>query len=91
MIKGSTLVHGEQVPSKEDIEQRLKELISGRTTRESVAEWAKQWILPGAPPVEDPAVWDALMKLVAADMETTDRPYLYGEEDFRDWLAELRE
>ena len=91
MSKESTLVHGEQVPSKEDLEQRLNDLISARTTREDVAEWAKQWILPDAPPVENPAVWDALLKLVAADMETTDRPYLYGEEDFRDWLSELRD
>ena len=80
-----------EVPTRKEVEQQLTELIQGQTNRESIAAWAGRWILPGAPPVEAPAVWDALLKLVAADMETTDRPYLYGEEDFRDWLAELRD
>ena len=91
MRKESTLVQSEQVPSREDVELRLNDLIAGRTTREPIADWAKQWILPDAPNVDDPAVWRALKKLAAADMVTTDRPYLYGEEDYRDWLAELRE
>jgi hypothetical protein len=89
MRKESTLVQSEQVPSREDVELRLNDLIAGRIRREPIADWAKQWILPDAPHVDDPAVWRALTKLAAADMVTTDRPYLYGEEDFRDWLAEL--
>jgi hypothetical protein len=40
--------------------------------------------------VNDLAVWEALADMSAADMITTDRPYLYGETDFAAWADELR-
>jgi hypothetical protein len=40
--------------------------------------------------VDDPAVWEAIKRLVAADMITTDRPYLYDIADFKRWLTDLR-
>jgi hypothetical protein len=65
-------------------------LIEGRITRGDVADWAMQWVGASDPDVTDRAVWDALNALAGADSPTTDRRYLYGEEDFRAWLSELR-
>jgi hypothetical protein len=77
-------------PSREQVEARLVDLIEGRRSREEVASWASQWVRAADPGVEDEAVWDALLSLTGADMKTTDRPYLYEEIDFREWLEELR-
>ena len=76
-------------PSRKEVEAKLRELISGKRSRQEVADWASQWIRASEPRVGDPAVWKALTSLVGADMLTTDRPYLYGEDDFRAWLEEL--
>jgi hypothetical protein len=39
--------------------------------------------------VEDVRVWETLKNLAMADLVSTDRPYLYGREDFQTWLTEL--
>lgn len=77
-------------PSRAEVDTRLVKLLEGKQSREEVADWASQWIRASEPGVNDPAVWKALTCLVGADMITTDRPYLYDEVDFRDWLEELR-
>jgi hypothetical protein len=38
----------------------------------------------------DAQIWEALRRLLGADMPSTDRPYLYQEIDFQAWLADLR-
>jgi hypothetical protein len=40
--------------------------------------------------VDDFGAWRVLKDLVAADLKTIDRPYVYQEADFRAWLEELR-
>jgi len=77
-------------PSRAEVDSRLVELIEGIQSRQEIADWASQWIRASEPGVDDPAVWKVLTCLVGADMITTDRPYLYEEVDFRDWLEELR-
>ena len=41
-------------------------------------------------PEMEPQIWEALRRLIAADLPSTDRPYLYEIVDFQAWLADLR-
>ncbi len=77
----------EKFPSYEDVEARLVLLIDGALDRETVAKWASGFIGEDAPagPISK-----ALTELMGADLPTTDRPYLYGPEDFQNWLDELK-
>ncbi|HEV7504862.1 MAG TPA: DNA-binding protein [Thermoanaerobaculia bacterium] len=77
-------------PERAEVEKVLEDLIAGRCSREEAADWAVRWVIADDPDVEDDAVWEALGVLAAADLKTTDRPYLYEEADFRQWLADLR-
>lgn len=77
-------------PTRQEVEAKLSKLLSGNASREEVAEWAAKWVRMPAPNVEDRLVWKALTRLSGADMISTDRPYLYDENDFTSWLKELR-
>ena len=82
-------------PSRAEAEAKLLDLIEGRCTRQEVSDWAAQWFLADQwsrvhLEVNDYGVWDTLGLLMAADLKTIDRPYLYDEVDFRAWLEELR-
>ena len=37
----------------------------------------------------DWSLWTAIDAIAMADLSTTDRPYLYGPQDFAAWLEEL--
>ena len=50
-----------------------------------------QWVAAPDAAVDDPVVWDALNNLAGADAPSTDRDFLFGEDDFRAWLGELRQ
>lgn len=78
------------VPTVEDVEARLERLVRTECSREEVADWAAQWVRMDEPPIDDPRVWAAIEKLSGADMPSTDRRYLYDENDFNAWLKELR-
>ena len=77
-------------PTRLEVEAKLSELLGGNASREEVAEWAARWVRMPDPKVGDPLVWKALTRLSGADMISTDRPYLYDENDFNTWLKELR-
>lgn len=76
-------------PSREEVENRLLDLIGGAISREEASNWAAQWVVRDGAEVK-PQIWKALTRLVAADMISTDRPYLYEKIDFEAWLADLR-
>jgi hypothetical protein len=86
------LEHSEssRLPSRQEVAAKLQELIGGRCTREEAADWARQWVREDHLRVDDFGAWRVLKDLVAADLKTIDRPYLYQEADFRAWLEELR-
>ena len=77
-------------PSRTEVAHRLQGLAEGVFSRGEVASWAKQWVLADDPQVSDRAVWRALQSMSGADLISTDRPFLYGPEDFRAWLQELK-
>jgi hypothetical protein len=76
-------------PTRSEVEAVLRDLIAGMRTRRSASDWASPWLLDETL-VDDPLVWDALQLLGAADLVSTDRPYLYDEVDFRTCLDLLR-
>ena len=78
-------------PSRAEVDAAFTGLIEGKLSREEIARWAGQWVAGDTSRDTDLAVWDALCCLAGADLTSTDRPYLYGEDDFRAWLHEFRE
>jgi len=75
-------------PTRLEVAAVLRELIHGERTRQSASAWASNWLL-GDARVGDPAVWEALELLGAADLVSTDRPFLYNDEDFQASLDRL--
>lgn len=75
-------------PSRKEVADIFQQLLSGELTRNAASEWACRWLLNGFT-VEDRVVWEALTLLGAADLISTDRPYLYNEEDFTGMLSQL--
>ena len=91
MPKGRFRVHKNPppAPSRSEVTLWLHRLIAGDITRKEVDEWACQWVYADDPGVDDEVVWNVLTALCGADMPSTDREFLFGEEDFRAWLDEL--
>ena len=77
-----------EAPTKEEVIQKLDLLIREELTREGASEWARPWIAR-LDEISDPEVRRAIDSLYAADSPSTDRPYLYGKEDFEQWLSKL--
>ena len=82
------------VPTREGVAERMELLIAGQMSRDEIADWAKEFIFYDNPQiypeVSDLVVFDMLTTLSGADSPSTDREFLYGEEDFVAWLSELR-
>ncbi len=75
-------------PTRPEIAAVLRGLIDGVRTRQSASACASDWVL-GDARISDPAVRETLEWLLMADMISTDRPFLFGDEDFRAWLDDL--
>jgi hypothetical protein len=75
-------------PTRLEVAAVLRGLIRGEQTRRSASVWANDWLL-GDARVSDPAVWEALQLLGPADLVSTDRPFLYNDEDFQACLERL--
>jgi hypothetical protein len=81
--------NAEQFPSRRAVIAKLRALVADTTSREEVASWASSWVRRPDAEVEGASVWNALNSMAMADLISTDRPYLYGKEDFVTWLREL--
>jgi hypothetical protein len=79
-----------RAPTRIEVEMKLSALINDELTREAVSEWARPWGTAFGSEAKDPAIQEALEKLYTADSPSTDRPYLFGREDFEEWLRKLR-
>jgi len=75
-------------PTLEEALSRLQNLVQGHSpqTRREAADWAAQYL---DWPFDEPVLREAIDLLVSVDLITTDRPYLYGPEDFAAWHHEL--
>lgn len=78
-------------PDRQAVADKLRALIAGGDdVRDEIADWAMRYVLDNdGERVTDSGAWTALMELTHADAPTIDRDWLYGDVDFRAWLAEL--
>jgi hypothetical protein len=88
-LKGEQVSRRTQSPSRAEVEDRLLDLIGGGISREDASNWARQWVLDDDLEI-DAGTWEALRRLIASDIPSTDRPYLYERIDFESWLSDLR-
>ena len=77
------------VPTKAMVIEKFRLLIQGEISREDAETWAEKWVVADNPPDIDKKIWDALCFLTMVGTISTDRPYLYGIEDFETALAKL--
>lgn len=79
------------LPTKQELVEIVDKLISGEISRKQASLWA--FAISDDDEIElndgDDIVWDVLENLVLSDAISTDRPYLYGVEDFMLWRAKL--
>ena len=71
-----------EAPNRMEVEAKLCDLLAGKASRKDVTEWAERWVRMSNPNVRDPQIWKALIRLSGADLISTDRPYLYDQQDF---------
>lgn len=75
-------------PTKAEVTLQLEMLIRGDISREDASAWEEQWI-NRLTEVPEAKVRRAIDQLWGADSPTTDRAYLFVQEDLESWLAEL--
>jgi len=75
-------------PTRVQVVEQLRRLLAGDISREEVSLWASPWATR-FDEIEDARVREAIDQLSGADTPTTDRPYLFMEVDFEEWLREL--
>ena len=75
-------------PSRDEVIQKLRQLIAGELTRQAASAWASPW-LSRFDEINDGEAKQGLVNLGMADLPSTDREYLYGTKDFEAWLRDL--
>ncbi|BDR55722.1 hypothetical protein [Xylocopilactobacillus apis] len=78
-----------EIPRKSDLIKKIQNLISGHESRKTVSEWAFDIYNDDSLRISDPMISNYLEMLGAVDLPSSDRNYLYTEEDFREWISEL--
>ena len=78
-------------PSRDQVREKLHDLLVGRASREEVADWASSWLREPVPTVDDPKVWESLKRLAGVDLRVNPVDYLHDESDFHLWLDELED
>ena len=76
-------------PSRAEVRDQLRKVISGDLSRRDASTWAHQWVGSDRPEVNDTVVWTTLVRLGGADLPDGPDGFLYSEPDFRVWLAEV--
>lgn len=83
-----------QFPIRTEIKEKIALLRHSKLSPEEVSAWAINIMNDDAISREivasDIIAWKVLVRLGGADLFGVDRPYLYGNEDFDAWEAELK-
>ncbi len=76
-------------PSREEITERLKKVLTHELSREAVGEWAQE-LLARDEQVEitDLEAWHYLVTVSGIDLMTAPEEYLYAPEDIQEWMEE---
>lgn len=76
-------------PQRIDLISKISGILSGQEDRGSVSEWAVNIFDNDDLKISDPIVLNYLKILGAVDLPSSDRDYLYTEEDLKEWIVEL--
>ena len=77
------------LPSRRTVLAKIAALSDQSESREQIAAWSFSILDDDSVEVTDQDVRTVLELLGAADLPSTDRDYLYGEEDFAEWRMRL--
>lgn len=77
------------LPTRQEVVNIINQLTSGEIERSLVSQWAFSIIDDDDIRVTDQAVWKVIQGLGAVDLPSSDRDYLYGNDDFDEWLKIL--
>lgn len=88
-----------RAPTRKQVEDKLLDLIEGRSSREDLASWAVKYLVSDfqegddddALSIEDPVVLSTIENLSAADLKVSDHSYFHQDTDFLAWLEDLRQ
>lgn len=76
-------------PTKKEITQKLESVINQDTDRESVADWAMDYIRnDDRIIIEDIEAWHYLVAIAGIDLIQEPGKYLYASEDLENWIRE---
>ncbi|MCT2387926.1 hypothetical protein [Erwinia pyrifoliae] len=76
-------------PQRADIVEKISSVLSGKEKRTNVSEWAVNIFDDDSLRISDPVVLNYIKLLGAVDLPSTDRDYLYTDEDLREWINEI--
>ncbi|HDC4527416.1 TPA: hypothetical protein O8U08_002805 [Enterobacter cloacae] len=76
-------------PSRYEIASVINKLKSGTLDRTNIAQWAFSIIDADDIRITDQVAWKVIQSLGAVDLPSSDRDYLYGIDDYDDWLRLL--
>ena len=71
-------------PDEEEVRLMLRDLAAGRRTATDVATWASQWVAADSTTITDTPVWEALIAMSGAGVQTAEGP-LHDGDDYAAW------
>ena len=77
-------------PNRIDLINKLLGILSGTENRSDVSEWAVNIFEDDSLRINDSVVLNYLKLLGAVDLPSTDRDYLYTDDDLLHWIIELK-
>ena len=80
-----------ELPSREEVRQKLLDVLAGRLSREEASSWTDTWVVESDPDVDDFVVWEALTELSGIDLRVNATDYLHNEADIHSWLDRVEE
>ena len=77
-------------PQRDDIIGKISAILSGEENRSDVSEWAVNIFDDDSLRINDSVVLSYIKLLGAIDLPSTDRDYLYTDEDLNEWIKEIK-
>lgn len=72
-----------------DVIDKISDILSGNAKRDDVSDWAFNIFDDDSLRLEDPIILKYLKLLGAVDLPSSDRDFLYTEDDLRHWINEI--
>lgn len=72
-----------------DIIDKISDILAGNAKRDDVSEWAFNIFDDVSLRLEDPVILKYLKLLGAVDLPSSDRDFLYTDDDLRHWINEI--